>query len=96
MTALEQRIHGQLVNLERTVAAMATTTPKPSILPLLAELSRLTGELPTGTDPRLLHYLHKHSFEKARLFLEGREAENAQGNCHGHEDGAGRPLKLGA
>jgi len=96
MTALEQRIHGQLVDLERTVASMATTTPKPSILPLLAELSRLTGELPAGTDPRLLHYLHKHSFEKARLFLEGREAENARGNCHGHVDGAGRPLDLGA
>lgn len=96
MTALEQRIHGQLVDLERMVEVIATTTPKPSILPLLTELSRLTGELPAGTDPRLLHYLHKHSFEKARLFLEDREAENARGNCHGHVDGAGRPLNLGA
>lgn len=96
MTALEQRIHGQLVNLEQTVAAMATASPKPSIVPVLAELSRLAGELPAGTDPRLLHYLHKHSFEKARLFLEGREAENARGNCHGHVDDGGRPLKLGA
>ena len=94
MTALEQRIHGQLVNLEQTVAAMAMASPKPSIVAVLAELSRLTGELPAGTDPRLLHYLHKHSFEKARLFLEGREAENARGNCHGHVDGEGRPLTL--
>ncbi len=94
MTALEQRIHGQLVCLEETVAAMATANPKPSIVPVLAELGRLTAELPPGTDPRLLHYLHKHSFEKARLFLEGRDAENAVGNCHGHVDGDGRPLRI--
>jgi len=30
-----------------------------------------------------LHYLHKKSYEKARLWLEGREAENKAGNC-GH------------
>jgi hypothetical protein len=30
-----------------------------------------------------LHYLRKKSYEKARLWLEGRDAENARGNC-GH------------
>jgi len=29
----------------------------------------------------LLHYLHRKSYEKARLFLEGRGAENAAGSC---------------
>jgi len=36
-----------------------------------------------GTDPQLLHYLQKKSYEKARLFLQGRDAENVQGSC-GH------------
>ena len=31
----------------------------------------------------LLHYLHKRSYQKARLYLEGRDAENQAGQC-GH------------
>jgi len=41
----------------------------------------LTAQLPPQTDPQLLHYLHKKSYEKARLFLQGRDAENQFGNC---------------
>jgi hypothetical protein len=39
--------------------------------------------MPRDADPTLLHYLHKKSYEKARLFLQGRDAENQVGNC-GH------------
>ncbi len=92
VTALEQQILDRLLNLEQTVAAMATANPKPSLAPILGDLSRLTRELPPGTDPQLLHYLHKHSFEKARLFLQGRDADNAAGNCLGHVDERGRPV----
>lgn len=92
MTVTEQAIFDRLLDLERTVAAMATANPKPSLAPVLADLGRLTRELPPGTDPQLLHYLHKHSFEKARLFLQGRDAENSAGNCLGHVDEHGRPV----
>jgi hypothetical protein len=37
--------------------------------------------LPRETDPQLRHYLQKKSYEKARLFLQGRDAENQAGNC---------------
>lgn len=94
VTALEQQILDRLLTLEQTVAAMATANPKPSLAPILGDLNRLSGELPAGTDPQLRHYLHKHSFEKARLFLQGWDAENAAGNCLGHVDECGRPVEF--
>ncbi len=60
---------------------MATVQPKPNLLPLFSRLDALTAELPRQTDPTLLHYMHKKSYEKARLFLQGRESENQAGNC---------------
>jgi hypothetical protein len=50
-------------------------------MPLFARLDELTRALPRDTDPTLLHYLQKKSYQKARLFLEGRDAENQAGNC---------------
>ena len=91
MTDAEQEILDSLLELERTVAAMPQSNPKPSLLPLFTRLDELTRALPPTSDPLLLHYLHKKSYQKARLFLEGREAENARGNCHGHTDEQGRP-----
>lgn len=91
MTELEQNILEALLGLERTVAALPQANPKPSLLPLFARLDEMTRALPPGSDPLLLHYLHKKSYEKARLFLQGREADNARGNCHGHVDEQGRP-----
>ena len=82
MTELEHTILSTLTELDRTVQSMATTQPKPSLLPLFARLDQLTSRLPRDTDPNLLHYLHKKSYEKARLLLQGRDAENAQGACH--------------
>jgi hypothetical protein len=76
---VEQPLLAALTQLENTVKAPATA--KPGLLPLFAEIDRLAAQLPPGTDPTLLHYLHKKSYAKARRFLEGREAENQAGNC---------------
>jgi len=84
MTATEQSIWQTLVELDQKVKSMATANPKPNLLPLFNRLDELTDQLPTQTAPDLLHYLHKKSYEKARLYLEGRDAENAAGNC-GHQ-----------
>jgi hypothetical protein len=84
MTQAEQDVLQALLELERAVASMPAANPKPDLRPIFARLDELTRQLPRDTDPSLLHYLHKKSYEKARLFLQGREAENARGNCHGH------------
>ena len=84
MTEYEQAVLQALLELEGTVASMPAANPKPDLLPLFTRLDELTRQLPRETDSSLLHYLHKKSYEKARLFLQGREAENARGNCHGH------------
>ena len=81
MTELEHSIHRTLTELETAVASMATTNPKPNLLVIFARLDELTRQLPPDADPSLLHYLHKKSYQKARLFLEGRETENQAGNC---------------
>ena len=78
---IETQLLGALAQLDAAVKAMSTASPKPSLLPLFARIDELSAQLPRGTDPALLHYLHKKSYEKARLFLEGREAENQAGNC---------------
>lgn len=70
-----------LTQLAETVKTMPAANPKPSLLPRFARLDELTRQLPRHADPTLLHYLHKKSYEKARLFLEGREVENQAGNC---------------
>ena len=84
MTETEQSILQALLELERTVASMPTANPKPNLLPMFLRIDELTRQLPRESDPSLMHYLHKKSYEKARLLLQGREAENARGNCHGH------------
>ena len=81
MTALEKKIFAALGELDSAVKSMPTANPKPNLLPLFANLDQLTNELPRGTDPQLHHYLIKKSYEKARLFLLGRDAENQAGNC---------------
>ena len=81
--AVEKDLLSALTQLAETVAGMATAQPKPSLLPLFARLDELTTQLPRDTDPTLLHYLHKKSYAKARLHLQGRDAENQAGNC-GH------------
>jgi hypothetical protein len=80
-TAIERQLLEALVQLAATVKAMPTANPKPNLLPLFSHVDGLLQQLPRDTDPTLLHYLHKKSYEKARLFLQGRDAENQVGNC---------------
>ncbi len=81
MTDIEKAILQTLLELETIVKSMASAHPKPSLLPLFARLDELTQKLPKDTEPDLLHYLYKRSYENARLLLQGREAENARGTC---------------
>jgi hypothetical protein len=83
MNDSKQMLRTALVELDDTVKTMAAGA-KPDLLPLFARIDELARQLPPGTSPELLHYLQKKSYQKARLFLEGREAENAAGNC-GHQ-----------
>jgi hypothetical protein len=76
-----QNILTSLVELDNAVKSMPTANPKPNLLPLFARIDELTKQLPRNTDPQLLHYLHKKSYEKARLFLQDSDAENQVGNC---------------
>ena len=79
--SLEKKLLDALIELENAVKAMPTANPKPNLLPLFGRLDELTKQLPSHADPTLLHYLHKKSYEKARLYLQGRDAENQVGNC---------------
>ncbi len=81
MTAMEQNILQTLLELDQVIKSMPTANPKPDLLPLFSRIDDLTLRLPKDTDPALLHYLHRKSYEKARLWLEGRDAENQAGNC---------------
>jgi len=78
---VEHELLAALTQLAATVQAMSAAKPKPDLRPIFARIEELVSSLPRDTDPALLHYLHKHSYEKARLFLLGREAENQAGNC---------------
>lgn len=83
MTETERSLLQTLLDLERSVTAMGTANPKPNLLPVFERIDQLARQLPPGTDLQLIHYLQKKSYEKARLFLQGREAENQAGPC-GH------------
>jgi len=81
MTAAEQTLLNALVELEKAGQSARTANPKPDLLAQFARIDELAGQLPRGTDPNLLHFLQKKSYEKARRFLQGRDAENQVGNC---------------
>jgi hypothetical protein len=78
---VETQLLAELVHLDEAVKALPTANPKPDLLVIFSRLDELTRQLPPQTDPTLLHYLHKKSYEKARFYLQGREAENQAGNC---------------
>ena len=83
MTETEKNILTALLDLENAVKSMPTANPKPNLLQFFSRIDELTRQLPPKADPSLLHYLHKKSYEKARLFLQDRDNENAMGSC-GH------------
>ena len=83
MQESEKKLLHALVDLEAAVQAMPTANPKPDLRAKFEQIDALTRDLPKGTDPQLLHYLNKKSYQRARLFLQGRDAENTMGSC-GH------------
>ena len=60
--------------LEVAAAQMATANPKPDLLPIFSRLDDLTRKLPPGTDPELLHFLHRKSYQKASALLQQRQS----------------------
>jgi hypothetical protein len=70
-----------LDDLDVAVKSLPSASPKPDLLRLFSRIDGLAQQLPADTDPALLHYLHKKSYEKARQYLQGRDAENQAGNC---------------
>lgn len=80
-TSLEKILLNTLVELDMMVKAMPSANPKMDLLKLFARIDELASQLPRDTDPILVHYLQKKSYQKARRFLQGHEAENARGNC---------------
>ena len=81
MNTIESRLLAALGALNACVGPRPAGSPPPDVRPHLAELDRLTRELPSHADPELLHYLHRRSYDKARLYLEGRMAEIQKGGC---------------
>jgi hypothetical protein len=80
-TPIEINLLDALVELDEAVKSMSTANPKLNLLPIFSRIDELTKQLPRNADPTLLHYLHKKSYEKARLFLLDRDGENQIGNC---------------
>lgn len=81
MNNVEQDLLRALVDFENAVAAMPTANPKPNLKEHFARIDTLIAQLPRDTDPGLMHYLHKKSYQKARMHLQGRDAENTMGSC---------------
>ena len=79
MSQTEQEILQTLVELDEAVKRIATANPKPNLMHLFTRLDELAGQLPRTTDPELLHFLQRKSYEKARAKLEGHKA--ARGAC---------------
>jgi hypothetical protein len=79
--SIEKNLLDALVELDNAVKTMPSANPKPNLLPLFSRIDELMKQLPRDTDPSLLHYLHKKSYEKARLYLQGRDTENQAGTC---------------
>lgn len=81
MNEIEEQILRALRELDAAVKTMPLANPKPNLLPMFARIDELAHQLPRGSDPELLHFLQRKSYEKARMRLEGLGV--ARGAC-GH------------
>jgi hypothetical protein len=81
MTQLEQQLYDALTALDQAVKGFAATKQPVDLMPLFRRIDELGAQLPPGTDPQLLHFLQRKSFEKATLWLEDRKAEITRGIC---------------
>lgn len=71
MQESEQKLLNALLELEAAVASMPSANPKPNLRSKFEQIDAIARELPKGTDPQLMHYLQRKSYQKARLFLQG-------------------------
>mgnify|MGYP006098312597 CR=1 FL=1 len=76
----EQNLIGAIQELESAVAVV-NVEPKPDLLSHFSRIDELTDQLPGDTDRELMHYLHKKSYAKALLYLEGRQTDIEKGAC---------------
>jgi len=83
MTDVERDILGALTELDNQIRSLPQVAVKPNLLPLFTRIDQLASQLPSTASPELRHYLQKKSYQKAMLFLLGRDEENSAGNC-GH------------
>ena len=81
MTTIEQELLQALLDLESAAKSLRTANPKPDLGELMARIDSLQAQLPPDTDSNLLHYLHRKSHEKARMWLEGRRSVISSGVC---------------
>jgi len=91
MPAIEDQLLTALTELEKKVESIRTASQRPNLIETFERIEALTRQLPRDTHPDLLHYLHKKSYEKAKLWLLGREAENARGDCRSGKPGREHP-----
>lgn len=73
MQESEQKLLDALLDLEAAVKTIATANPKPDLRAKFEQIDALTRELPKGTDPQLLHFLQRKSYQKARMLLQGQD-----------------------
>lgn len=83
MNPVERELLDALRELENVAGRIASGEAGASVLPQIRKIAELRRSLDPGTDPRLLHFLAKNSYEKARFFLEGR-AEGIPDGPGGH------------
>lgn len=79
MNDTETQILAALKELDLTVRNLAAANPKPNLLPLFTRIDDLARKLPAQTDPELMHFLQRKSYEKALARLQGQAA--ARGSC---------------
>jgi len=70
MTEIEEQVLESLLEMERAVEGMAGAKTRPDLRAIFERLDRLAQRLPPSTEPMLLHYLDRKSYQKARVFLQ--------------------------
>jgi hypothetical protein len=81
MTTAERTLLEALTELDRAAASIKSGQARPNLGGILTRIDDLAAALPSGTDPRLRHYLERKSYEKARLHLQESGGEIAPGGC---------------
>jgi hypothetical protein len=76
----EHELLGCLRDLGVAVKRLSEGGTPPDFLEIFSRIDAVAARLPAGTDPQLLHYLKKKSYEKAQAYLEG-SSEIPAGSC---------------